>query len=79
MKSRKIRELARNVGTVVDEMGRRDCILFTKTELDNFVALIIKQCVYAIDDGNGSMSSICEHATRQACMKEIKEHFGVDQ
>ena len=46
-------------------------------ELEKFAELIIKECCYTIDDGDGVASSISENVWRQQCIREIKKHFGV--
>ena len=45
--------------------------------MQHFAELIVKECVRAIDDGDGSMSSMAESAWREACQLEIKAHFNI--
>lgn len=49
----------------------------TSQYLENFAKLIVNECIKAIDDGGGSMSSIAEHITREVCQSEIRSHFGI--
>ena len=46
---------------------------------EKFAELIVRDCINAIDDGEGLVSSMAENCWRQVCVKEIKQHFGVDQ
>jgi hypothetical protein len=61
----RIRELAEQVGAVqnVLAMGRHDGVLFTETELERFVELIVRECALQ-----------CRHNDD---MDRIEKHFGV--
>jgi hypothetical protein len=50
MKER-IKELAEQVGAVFDvpALGRSDGVLFTESELERFVELIVKECIATLD------------------------------
>lgn len=45
--------------------------------LENFAKLIVNECIKAIDDGDGSMSSMGEHFMREECQLEIRMRFGL--
>jgi hypothetical protein len=61
----RIKELAEQVGAVqnVLAMGRHDGVLFTETELERFVELIVRECALQ-----------CRHNDD---MDRIEKHFGV--
>jgi hypothetical protein len=45
--------------------------------IQRFAELIINECIKAIDDGDGSMSSMAEHSMRSVCQSDIRSHFGI--
>jgi hypothetical protein len=45
--------------------------------IQRFAELIIQECIKAIDDGDGSMSSMAEHSMRSVCQSDIRSHFGI--
>ena len=61
----RIKKLAKQVGAVqnVLAMGRHDGVLFTETELERFVELIVRECALQ-----------CRHNDD---MDRIEKHFGV--
>jgi hypothetical protein len=65
--NQRIRELAEQVGAVqnVLAMGRHDGVLFTETELERFVGLIVRECALQ-----------CQH---NGDMDRIEKHFGVEE
>lgn len=58
---------------IMDMLGNKK----TSEYLENFAKLIINECIKAIDDGDGSMSSMGEHSMREICQSEIRSHFGI--
>lgn len=59
------------------ELGLLSKLIFTEGELMSFVKEVARQAVVAIDDGDGSMSSMAENVWRQQCCSEIRTKFGL--
>jgi len=59
------------------KLGLLSKLVFTEGELMSFTKEIAREAVRAIDDGDGSMSSMAENAWRQTCCREIREKFGL--
>jgi hypothetical protein len=50
---------------------------FFEHELEEFVELIVRECLVAIDP-EGDLTSLREYAGRKQCMSLVKNHFGVE-
>jgi hypothetical protein len=85
----RIKELAEQVGAVqnVLAMGRHDGVLFTETELERFVELIVQECINKIETheipvgGSAAGEIACEmtYSALKQIRDEIKQHFGVKE
>jgi len=78
----RIKELAIQVGAVqnVLAMGRHDGVLFTETELEKFVQLIVRECIKVMYDNAIERKvglEIDKRPTYYAAA--ILEHFGVEK
>ena len=70
----RLKQLADQVGAVqnVLAMGRHDGVLFTETELKKFVELILRECVDVVKWTPSMFPN-------DTIIKNIKEHFGVEE
>ena len=70
----RLKQLADQVGAVqnVLAMGRHDGVLFTETELKKFVELIVRECVDVVKWTPSMFPN-------DTIIKNIKEHFGVEE
>ncbi len=70
--NQRIRELAEQVGAVqnVLAMGRHDGVLFTETELERFVELIVQECC--------EVAHCNFHVDGLTLGGIMKKHFGVE-
>lgn len=76
--SDKIKELAEEAGfdnTIPIFDANSKVWQFKTFDIEKFANLIIQECIDAIDDGSGSLSSIAEHSWRQICVDEIKNKW----
>jgi hypothetical protein len=76
-----IEQFAEQVGAVknVLAMGRSDGVLFTEFELQQFVALIVKQCGYYADVFESLGCPVDMDPTETKPSDYIKKHFGVEE
>ena len=78
-----IQKLAEQAGMYVDLNGNPWPKWMSAEECElayaKFAKLIVSECINAIDDGDGSMSSMAESSWRSVCIEEIKQHFGVEE
>jgi hypothetical protein len=65
----RIRELATEVGISVDYLTNTKQIVL----LEKFAELIVRECIDAVSDCS------VEYCTRPQIVKEIKQHFGVEE
>ena len=84
----RIKKLAEQVGAVqnVLAMGRHDGVLFTETELERFVELIVRECIDIVKPtdhhevwAQSYLGGVDGLDLLHSKIKDIKEHFGVEE